>query len=429
MGVLLLLIVFLAAILIHIPIGFSIILSNLFLCVTGGYAINITVSGMFAGVDSFTLLAIPFFMLAGNIMCKGGIANRIVEFCEALVGHHTGGFGLITIVACFFFAAIAGSAVATIGAIGSLMIPMMISRGYSKEYSSALAACASTMGPIVPPSVLFIPFGVMAGASVSTLFAAGALPGCLMGIALGITNYFMCKKYGYVGTGHKRSARELLKIGKSSFLSLLLPLVILVSIYGGICTPTEVAVIAVIYSLFLGLFVYKEITFKDAVDIFVDTVPSAASVMIIVGPALVFGRLLAMERIPQLLTEWTMSVISSKIVFLILINLVLLVVGMFMETTSAIVILTPLFVPLANSYGVNTYHFGMIMVVNLAIGLCTPPMGLCAFIGAKIGNTTFQGLFKDLLPLILALLVVQGIITFVPEVSYLIPRLLGMRIT
>ena len=428
MGALLLLIIFVVAVLIHLPIGFAIILSNLFLCVNSGYAINISVSGMFSGVDSFTLLAIPFFMLAGNIMCEGGIANRIVEFCEALVGHHTGGFGLITIVACFFFAAIAGSAVATIGAIGSLMIPMMVSRGYSKDYSSALAACASTMGPIVPPSVLFIPFGVMAGASVSTLFAAGMLPGCLMGIAMGITNYFMCKKQGYVGTGHKRSAKELLKIGKSSFLSLLLPVVILVCIYGGICTPTEVAVVAVIYSLFLGLFVYKEITLKDTIKIFTDTVPSAASVMIIVGPALVFGRLLAMERIPQALTEWTTSVISSKIAFLILINLVLLVVGMFMETSSAIVILTPLFVPLANSYGVNTYHFGMIMIINLAIGLCTPPMGLCAFIGAKIGNTTFQGLFKYLLPLIIALLVVQGIITFVPEVTYFLPRLMGMRI-
>lgn len=183
-----------------------------------------------------------------------------------------------------------------------------------------------------------------------------------------------------------------------------------------------------IYSLFLGLVVYKEITWKDAIKIFTDTVPSAASVMIIVGPALVFGRLLAMERIPQALTTWTTSVISSKIAFLILINLVLLVVGMFMETTSAIVILTPLFVPLANSYGVNTYHFGMIMIINLAIGLCTPPMGLCAFIGAKIGNTTFQGLFKYLLPLILALLIVQGIITFVPEVTYFLPKLMGMRI-
>lgn len=375
MGTLGLLAIFLICILIHLPMAFSILLSNLVLSVDGGYSIMSNVSGIFTGCDSFTLLAIPFFMLAGNIMCEGGIADRIINFCESLVGHHTGGFGLITIVACFFFAAIAGSAVATIAAIGALMIPMMVNRGYSREYASALAACASTMGPIVPPSVLFIPFCVMAGKSVSTLFAGGLVPGALMGI----------------------------------------------------CTPTEVAVIACLYSLFLGLVIYKEITFKDVVKIFVDTASSAASVLIIVGPALVFGRLLAMERVPQALTAWTNSVISSRVVFLIFINLVLLVVGMFMETTSAILILTPLFVPLAASYNVNTYHFGMIMIINLAIGLCTPPMGLCAFTGAKIGNTSFASIFKYLLPLILSLLVALLLVTFVPQLTCFLPHLLGMN--
>ena len=428
MGTLGLLIIFLVCILIHLPMSFSILLSNLILCLDSGYAITTNVSGIFTGCDSFTLLAIPFFMLAGNIMCKGGIADRIVETCDALVGHYTGGFGLITILACFFFAAIAGSAVATIAAIGALMIPMMVNRGYSRGYASALAACASTMGPIVPPSVLFIPFCVMAGSSVSTLFAAGMIPGMLMGLCMALMNYFICKKEGYVGTGKRKSGKELLRILNRSKLSLLMPILILVCIYGGICTPTEVAVIAVLYSLVLGLFVYKEISVQDTINIFLDTVSSSASVLIIVGPALVFGRLLAMQRIPQTLTAWTTSVISTPVMFLIFINLVLLVVGMFMETTSAIVILTPLFVPLANSYGINTYHFGMIMIINLAIGLCTPPMGLCAFTGAKIGNTSFNSLFKYLIPLICSLLVALLLITFVPELTYFLPRLLGMRI-
>ena len=427
MGTLGLLAIFLICILIHLPMAFSILLSNLVLSVDGGYSIMSNVSGIFTGCDSFTLLAIPFFMLAGNIMCEGGIADRIINFCESLVGHHTGGFGLITIVACFFFAAIAGSAVATIAAIGALMIPMMVSRGYSREYASALAACASTMGPIVPPSVLFIPFCVMAGKSVSTLFAGGLVPGALMGICMGVMNYLICKKEGYVGTGTRKSAKEILHSLKDGWLSLLMPVIILVCIYGGICTPTEVAVIACLYSLFLGLVIYKEITFKDVVKIFVDTASSAASVLIIVGPALVFGRLLAMERVPQALTAWTNSVISSRVVFLIFINLVLLVVGMFMETTSAILILTPLFVPLAASYNVNTYHFGMIMIINLAIGLCTPPMGLCAFTGAKIGNTSFASIFKYLLPLILSLLVALLLVTFVPQLTYFLPHLLGMN--
>ena len=428
MGTVGLLAIFLICILIHVPMAFSILVSNLLLSVSGGYSITSNVSGVFTGCDSFTLLAIPFFMLAGNIMCEGGIANRIIDFCDGLVGHHTGGFGLITILACFFFAAIAGSAVATIAAIGALMIPMMIRRGYSREYSSALAACASTMGPIVPPSVLFIPFCVMAGKSVSTLFAGGLIPGALMGICMAVANFLICKKEGYVGTDRKKSRKELLHILKDSWLSLLMPLIILYCIYGGVCTPTEVAVIACIYSLILGLFVYKEITIKDVFKILTDTASSAASVLIIVGPALMFGRLLAMERLPQALTVWTNSVITSPIVFLIFINLVLLVVGMFMETTSAILILTPLFVPLATSYGINTYHFGMIMIINLAIGLCTPPMGLCAFTGAKIGGVSFASIFTYLVPLILSLLVALMLVTFIPQLTYFLPSLLGMNL-
>ncbi len=428
MGALGLLIVFLVAILIHIPISMGIILSCLYLCADGGYAINTVISGTFTGVDSFTLLAIPMFMLCGNIMCKGGIANRIVDFAEALVGHITGGFGMITIVACFFFAAIAGSAVATIGAIGALMIPLMIEKGYHRDYSCALASTASTMGPIVPPSVLFIPFGVMAGVSVSTMFAAGMLPGLLMGICMGVANYFICKKNGFMGTGHKYSFKETAQVLKKTWASLLLPVFILVCIYGGFCTPTEVAVVATVYALILGFFVYKELSIKDCIQVFMDTVPSAASVLIICGPAVVFGRLLALERIPQSLTAWVTSHIGSKIVFLLLINGILLIVGMFMETTSAIMILTPLFVPLANSYGVNTYHFGMIMIVNLAIGLCTPPMGLCAFIGAKMGGTTFSKLFKWLIPLLISLLIALMLITFIPDITYVLPELLGMKV-
>lgn len=428
MGALGLVIVFLVAILIHIPISMGIILSCLYLCADGGYAINTVISGTFTGVDSFTLLAIPMFMLCGNIMCKGGIANRIVDFAEALVGHITGGFGMITIVACFFFAAIAGSAVATIGAIGALMIPLMIEKGYHRDYSCALASTASTMGPIVPPSVLFIPFGVMAGVSVSTMFAAGMLPGLLMGICMAVANYFICRKNGFTGTGHRYSLKETLQVLKKTWASLLLPVFILVCIYGGFCTPTEVAVVATVYALILGFFVYKELSIKDCLQVFMDTVPSAASVLIICGPAVVFGRLLALERIPQALTAWVTSHIGSKIIFLLLINGILLIVGMFMETTSAIMILTPLFVPLANSYGVNTYHFGMIMIVNLAIGLCTPPMGLCAFIGAKMGGTTFSKLFKWLLPLLVSLLIALLLITFIPDITYVLPELLRMKV-
>ena len=429
MNVFLLLGLFAVCLVLRMPISMSIMVGCVALCLAGGfYNMEFFISGVLNASDSFPLLAIPFFMLAGNIMCAGGIANRLVKVAETVVGHFTGGMGLITIVACFMFAAIAGSAVATIAAIGAMMIPMMIDKGYEREYSSALAACASTMGPIVPPSVLFITYGVIANVSVSTMFIAGAIPGAIMGSALAIVNYVISRKNGFKGTGRRATAKEIGAALWDAKLSLLMPVIILGFIYGGIVTPTEGATVSVIYSLIVSVFIYKEMKFRDIVPVFLNTVSGAGSIMIIVAPAIIFGRLMAMERIPQFISDFLTAQIASPVVFALFVNIVLLVVGMFMETTSSILILSPIFVPLAAKYGFSPLHFGMFMIINLTIGLCTPPVGLCCFISAKIGGVTFQSLFKYLLCFVAALLTCLLLITYIPELTLFLPRLLGYRV-
>lgn len=429
MNVFLLLGLFAFCLVIKMPISMSIMVGCVALCLAGGfYNMEFFISGVLNASDSFPLMAIPFFMLAGNIMCAGGIANRLVKVAENVVGHFTGGMGLITILACFMFAAIAGSAVATIAAIGAMMIPMMIEKGYEREYSSALAACASTMGPIVPPSVLFITYGVIANVSVSTMFIAGAIPGAIMGGSLAVVNYFISKKKGFKGTGKQATLKEIGAALWDAKLSLLMPFIILGAIYGGVATPTEVAAVSVVYSLIVSVFIYKEMTFSDIVPVFLTTVSGAASIMIIVAPAIIFGRLMAMERIPQFISDFMTAQIVSPIVFALFVNIVLLIVGMFMETTSSILILSPIFVPLAVAYGFSPMHFGMFMIINLTIGLCTPPVGLCCFISAKIGGVTFQSLFGYLMFFVGALIVCLMLITFIPELTNFLPRILGYKV-
>ncbi|WP_142248055.1 TRAP transporter large permease [Alkalihalobacterium alkalinitrilicum] len=408
----------------NMPVAIALGISSLVVLIINDLAtLNLFITASFGASDSFPLIAIPLFILAGEIMSKGGIAKRLVLFAEKLVGSFTGGLGIITVIASFIFAAISGSGPATVAAIGGIMLPYMINRGYSKPYAASFVASAGSMGPIVPPSILFILFGVMSGVSIGGLFIAGIIPGILIGIALIIVNYFICKKEGYVG-GEKSTFKEMLKAFYDAKFALLAPVIVLGGIYGGIFTPTEAAVVAVFYSLVVSLFVHKEITFKDVPGIFMHTSAVSGGVLILVGAAAFFGRVLSLEQIPQFLSETLSGISSNPIVILLIINVFLLIVGMVMETIAALMIFVPLLLPIVMSLGVDPMHFGIIVCINLTLGLLTPPMGVNVFIASRMAGISFEKTFKYLFPIFSALLVVLLIVTLFPQLSLFLPSIL-----
>ena len=383
---------------------------------------------MFTAVDATALLAIPLFMIAGNLMQGGGISRRLINFCDALLGSITGGLGMVAILACMFFAAISGSGPATVAAIGGIMIPEMERAGYDKKFSTALMCVAGGIGVVIPPSIPMVNVGIAGSVSISSLFAAGFLPGILIGVALMTVCYYSAKKFGY-GTGNNKvfSWRNLWIQFKDAFWALLMPIIILGGIYGGIFTPTEAAGVSVIYGFIIGCFVYKEIKLKDIVPMFLAATKSTAMVMMIIACASGFGWILTAERIPDAIAKAIISLSGNKIVILLLINLLLLFVGCIMETTASIIILTPIFMPIITKLGVNPIHFGIIMVVNLAIGMSTPPLGVNLFVGCGISKTTIEDVFKPLMPFLIANIIALLLITFFEPISMVIPRMMGIQ--
>lgn len=411
----------------RVPLFIALGVSSMSVLIMDGLAdTNFFASAVFTATNSYPLLAIPLFILAGDIMCAGGIAKRLVNFLETLVGAFTGGLGVIAILACFIFASISGSGPATVATIGGIMLPYMISKGYSKEYSAALVSSAGSMGPIVPPSITFVLFGVLASASVGDLFIAGVVPGVLMALAMLIVNYIISKKEGY-GKEGKATFKEFLKALNEAKLALLTPVIILGGIYGGICTPTEAAAVSVIYALIVSLFAYKEIRIKDLPGIFMKTSETSASILIIIGIATFFGRVIGLEMIPQILAEALSRATTNPIIILIVINIILLIAGMFIDTVAALMIFVPLLLPIATAVGVDVIHFGMIVGLNLTIGTLTPPLGVNIFVGSRISGVTVEKMFPYLRCFIGALLVVLLVITVFPELSLFLPRILGGR--
>ncbi len=408
----------------NMPVAIALGISSLVVLIINDLAtLNLFITASFGASDSFPLIAIPLFILAGEIMSKGGIAKRLVLFAEKLVGSFTGGLGIITVIASFIFAAISGSGPATVAAIGGIMLPYMINRGYAKPYAASIVASSGSMGPIIPPSILFILFGVISGVSIGGLFIAGIIPGILIGIALIIVNYIICKKEGYVG-GEKSSFKEMLKAFYDAKFALLAPIIVLGGIYGGIFTPTEAAVIAVFYSLIISLLVHKEIGLKDIPDIFMRTSAVSGGVLILVGAAAFFGRVLSLEQIPQYLSELLSGISTNPIVILLIINVFLLLVGMVMETIAALMIFVPLLLPIVVNLGVDPMHFGIIVCINLTLGLLTPPMGVNVFIASRMAGISFEKTFKYLVPIFIALLIVLLIVTLFPQISLFLPTLL-----
>lgn len=367
-----------------------------------------------AGLDSFTLMAIPFFMLAGNFMRYGGISKRLLDLADNIVGFFTGGLGAITTVTAMFFAAISGSGPATVSAVGSFMIPEMEKKGYDRGYATALSAAAGTIGVIIPPSIPFVIYGVATETSIADLFLAGFIPGILLGVAFLIYNYFVAKKRGWIGNGRRFNVKALWVSFKNAFWALLSPVIILGGIYSGFFTPTEAAAVACVYTFIIGTFVYKEIRWKEFIDCMMDTVVVAGATTFAVGMATSFSYILTLEEVPVSVSSFVLSLTDNKILILLVINLFLLVVGMFMDNICSCTILAPILLPVVASYGVNPVHFGIIMTLNLAIGFITPPYGANLFVGSAIGKIPFQRIVKWIWGFIAAAVIALMVVTYFP---------------
>ena len=413
--------------LLKVPIGVSVGMSvAAYLITFGGQPLTYLATNMFTSCDSFPLMAIPFFILAGGLMEGGGLSKRLADLGGAVVGHITGGFAMVTVITCMFFGAISGSGPATVAAIGAVMVPAMIERGYDKSFAVALIAASGCLGVIVPPSIPMVLYGVATGASVGTLFMGGFGPALVLGGGLCILSYFISKKRGYKGSGQKFSIQKVWKEFKSAIWALLVPVIILGGIYGGIFTPTEAAVIACVYGLFAGTVIYHELDFKKLYNSLISSSETVGSVLIMVGTGTVLGKVLALERIPDAIMKGMTSLTDNKIVILMLINLLLLVVGMIMDTTPAILILSPILYPVAQAYGIDIIHFGLIMVTNMAIAFITPPVGVNLFVASGMTRMKFTDLCKAIVPFIIVMFISLLFITYIPAITDWLPGILGM---
>lgn len=414
---LVLFILLMALFLINVPIAVALgLASTLVFFLDGNVSLIVIIQRMFNSVDSFPLMAIPFFILAGKLMESGGISRRLIHLANVIFGRVKGGLGIVSIVACAFFAAISGSAAATTAAVGALMIPAMVNKGYDKSFATAIQAAGGTIGIMIPPSVPLVLYGVAAGVSVSELFIAGIVPGLFVMVSLILLVYLISLKEGY-GGGEKFGFKDFFKAFFDAFLALMMPVIILGGIYGGIFTPTEAAVVAVVYGLIVGIFIYREIKLADLSRIFSSSVVVTAVIMFIIAGASVFGYYLTRQRIPAELTELMLSITDNWIIALLIINLLLLICGIFLETSAAIIILTPILVPIASALGIDLVHFGIIMIVNLGIGFITPPVGVNLFVAANIAGTKFESLVKAIVPFVLIMIIDVLIISFIPGIS------------
>lgn len=425
--VLILVISFLVLLGIGVPIAWSIGLSGLvtlLVSIDSIAAFTTLAQRMGTGLDSFTLLAIPFFILAGQLINKGGLAQRLIKLAKDMMGSLPGGLAHVNIVAAMMFGAIAGSAVAAASAIGSILGPKMEEEGYSREFSAAVNITSSTTGLLIPPSNILIVYSLASGGvSIAALFIAGYLPGILTGLMLMVVAAVWAK-WKKFPVGERTNIKEL----STSFLRALPALSLLVIVIGGIIagifTATEASAIAVIYTLVLG-FMYRELSFKELPKVFFDSVMTTSVVMLLIGTSIAMSWVMSFEEIPQTVTTALLSVSENKIIILLLINVILLFVGTFMDMTPAVLIFTPIFLPIVTELGIDPIHFGIIMILNLSIGLCTPPVGTILFVGVGVAKTTIVKIIKPLMPLFIAMIVALILITYFPEITMWLPRVFG----
>ncbi|MCB0315917.1 MAG: TRAP transporter large permease [Calditrichae bacterium] len=428
LSVLVLVVSFVVLLLLNVPIaisiGISTVLTMLF-TIPPGPAITTVAQQMATGINSFALLAIPFFILSGVLMGSGGIARRLIDFAKVIVGMFPGGLAYVNILACMLFGAISGSAVAATSAIGGFMIPVMNKEGYDKSFNTAVTVTASTTGLLIPPSNILIVYSLASGGvSIAALFIAGYLPGILMGLGLIAVSAVIAVRKGYP-VGGRTSFVESFKKFLHAIPSLLLIVIVIGGIIAGYFTATEASAVAVLYSLLLAVVVYREVKLKDLPGILLKTVETTAIVMLLIGTSKAMSWILSYENIPQTISATLVGMTDSKIVILLVINLILLVVGTFMDMTPAVLIFTPIFLPVAMQLGMDPIHFGIMMVLNLCIGLCTPPVGSVLFVGSGIGEVSITKLVRPLLPLFIAMVIALFLVTYIPWLSLALPRFFG----
>ena len=413
--------VFLGLTLLGVPVAFTLALSVATILVFFiDKPLVMVTQIMFSGIDSFSFMAVPFFMLAGSFMSAGGVTQRLVNFSQSLVGSFRGGLAQTVSVSGCFFAAISGSSAATTAALGSTMVEAMDKKGYGREWATGVVASSGVVGIVIPPSITMVVFGVIGNVSIGDMFVGGFIPGAMMGGSMMLVSWYMAKKRGIQPDGQFSIARVAVAF-KESFFALLTPVIIIGGIYGGIFTPTEAAAVTVVYGIFVGLFIYKELKFSDFPKIIFQAVIGTTMIMLLVGAANVFGWMLTNLMIPHRLGEFVVSLTSSPITFLMAMNVVLLIAGTMVNASAAVVILTPIFLPVAITLGIDPLFFGVLMVVNLAIGCITPPVGLDLFVASAICNVPIEKVMKASLPYLYALLVTLVMLTMFPWFITVLP--------
>ena len=423
--VLILIFSFFSLLILNVPIAICIGLATIFTIaslgdVPTGYIIA---QRMSSGIASFPLLAIPFFILSGILMGEGGMARRLMDFANAVVGRFHGGLAYVNTMTCMMFGSVSGSAVAAVSSVGGFMIPEMIRKGYGREFSTALTTTSATTGLLIPPSNIMIVYAVVAGnVSVAALFLAGVFPGIVMGLLI----MFACFLINYnqdVGSGEKASFKQVIAAFAQAIPSLLLIVIVLGGIIGGVFSATEASAIAVAYAFLLAVFIYGEVKIRDIPRILLKCAMTTSVVMLLVGASSAMSWVLAVEQVPQSVSAALLAITDNPLITLLIINALLLVVGTFMDMTPAVLIFTPIFLPVVMGMGMNPVHFGILMIANLCIGLCTPPVGTCLFVGCSVGGTTIAKVVKPLIPIFIAMVIALLLITYFPGLSLWLPKL------
>ena len=418
-------IVFLTTMVLGFPVAICLGITSLVALCIGDISLVLLAQRMFTGIDSFPLMAVPFFVLAGELMNRGGTTKRLIDFANVLVGRVPGGLAHTNILASMFFGGISGSAVADAAAMGTVLVPGMVRKGFPPGFSAAVTAASSTMGPIIPPSILMVLMGVTTGLSIGGLFAAGIVPGLLLGISMMVLSYGMALRYKFPRETMALSPKIILKEFISAGPALLAPLIILGGILGGIFTPTESAAVAVLYAFLLGKFIYRELDYRDLADVFVQSGITTAVLLLIIGMANIFAWVLTSEQIPTRIAQAMLALTNNPLIILMIINVFLIFIGMFLEGGAAIIILAPTMLSITNALGINPLHFGLIMVLNLAVGLLTPPLGVCLFVVCGVTKIDLGVIIRSVMPFLAVEIAVLLLVTYAPAIILFIPKYLG----